>query len=153
MMKDIDLASETLQINQDNDPHIASGRSSEDDSDAEKDESSDDWDHDLQEASVEDVSLVDASVQKRSKGPVFRGLTRLPRIGRDYEHSGGRKRIITFDEQGKFSGEYKSEFVSFMGDRIRYNVGLRFLSWKSVPKETKDAIWVEITVKSSIITC
>lgn len=76
-----------------------------------------------------------------------RGLTRLPKLRTTFVNSGGIKHKVTFDELDRISGEYRSEFPSFLGDIVRQHVGLRFLSWKKVPKESKDTLWEKIMVK------
>ncbi|KAL6566736.1 hypothetical protein OROMI_015140 [Orobanche minor] len=42
-------------------------------------------------------------------------------------------------------GEYRSEFTSFLGDTVREHVGLRWLTWKEVPKEVKAKLWDQAT--------
>lgn len=75
-----------------------------------------------------------------------RGLTRLPKLRTRFTNSGGKKHEVEFDSLGRLSGEYRSEFTSFLGDVVREHVGLRFLKWKEVPVEVKDKLWEQITV-------
>jgi len=67
-----------------------------------------------------------------------------------FTNSGGKKHQISFDSLGRFSGEYRSEFSSFLGVLVRENIGFRYLSWKKVPIELRDKLWEQITVS---ITC
>lgn len=75
-----------------------------------------------------------------------RGLTRLPKLRTRFTNSGGKRHEVEFDSLGRLTGEYISEFTSFLGDTVREHVGLRFLTWKEVPKEVKAKLWDKITV-------
>lgn len=96
------------------------------------------------ESEFSDIDLGENEVPKMKTKK--RGLTRLPKMRNAFIKSGGKKHKVTFDELGRFSGEYKSEFSSFLGDTVREHVGFRYLSWKTVSKELKDKLWEEITV-------
>ncbi|KAK9065078.1 hypothetical protein SSX86_016461 [Deinandra increscens subsp. villosa] len=74
-----------------------------------------------------------------------RGLTRLSKMKNAYTNSGGKKRRVKFDAYGRFSGRYNSEFISFLGDLVRENVGLSVFNWKHVSKELRDKLWALIT--------
>lgn len=76
-----------------------------------------------------------------------RGMTRLPRLRTDYTRSGGRKKLVKFDNLGRFSGKYRALFVSYLGDLVRQKVGLRVFSWKAVEPEERVKLWQQITVK------
>ncbi|KAF5811454.1 hypothetical protein HanXRQr2_Chr04g0181541 [Helianthus annuus] len=115
----------------------------------EVEEESDFSDRDLTAESESDFSDMDLTAHK-TKTPK-RGLTRLPKMRTAFTNSGGKKHKVTFDELEKFSGEYRSEFSSFLGDLVREYVGFRFLAWKTVPTEVKDKLWEEITVNSFLL--
>ncbi|KAL6555873.1 hypothetical protein OROHE_007147 [Orobanche hederae] len=51
----------------------------------------------------------------------------------------------TEEYSSRFSGEYRSEFSSFLGDLVREHVGFRYLSWKTVPVEIKLKLWDQVT--------
>ncbi|KAL6536647.1 hypothetical protein OROMI_026228 [Orobanche minor] len=74
-----------------------------------------------------------------------RGLTRLPKLRTAYTNSGGRKRRVKFDQLGRFTGKYRAEFPSFLGDLVREKVGISVFNWKDVKKEVSDKLWEEIT--------
>ncbi|KAL4565178.1 hypothetical protein LXL04_029263 [Taraxacum kok-saghyz] len=74
-----------------------------------------------------------------------RGMTRLPRLRTDYTRSGGRKKLVEFDNLGRFSGKYRALFVSYLGDLVRQKVGLRVFSWKAVEPEERVKLWQQIT--------
>ncbi|KAL6508812.1 hypothetical protein OROHE_021371 [Orobanche hederae] len=74
-----------------------------------------------------------------------RGLTRLPKLRTRFTNSGGEKHKVNFDSLSRFSGEYRSEFSSFLGDLVREHVGFRYLSWKTVPVEIKHKLWDQVT--------
>ncbi|KAJ0588323.1 hypothetical protein HanIR_Chr04g0173271 [Helianthus annuus] len=115
----------------------------------EVEEESDFSDRDLTGESESDFSDMDLTAHK-TKTPK-RGLTWLPKMRTTFTNSGGKKHKVTFDELEKFSGEYRSEFSSFLGDLVREHVGFRFLAWKTVPTEVKDKLWEEITVDSFLL--
>ncbi|KAL6583001.1 hypothetical protein OROMI_005079 [Orobanche minor] len=73
------------------------------------------------------------------------GLTRLPKLRTRFTNSGGKKHKVNFDSLGRFSGEYRFEFSSFLGDLVREHVGFRYLSWKTVPVEIKHKLWDQVT--------
>ncbi|KAI3716001.1 hypothetical protein L6452_23030 [Arctium lappa] len=75
-----------------------------------------------------------------------RGLTRLVKLRKDFEDSKGKRRVVEFDQWGRFTGKYRAEFSSYLGDLARHAVGLRFLKWKKVTKELKDMLWDSITL-------
>ncbi|KAL6536654.1 hypothetical protein OROMI_026235 [Orobanche minor] len=81
------------------------------------------------------------TIKKKKK----RGLTRLPKLRTAYINSGGRKRRVKFDQLGRFTGKYRAEFPSFLGDLIREKVGISVFNWKDVKKEVRDKLWEEIT--------
>lgn len=76
-----------------------------------------------------------------------RGLTRLPKLYSAYVNSGGEKRQLEFDEHDRFSGDYRSEFVSFLGDVVRKDVNFSVLTWRKASKEVRDKLWERILVK------
>ncbi|KAL4564102.1 hypothetical protein LXL04_028154 [Taraxacum kok-saghyz] len=74
-----------------------------------------------------------------------RGLTRLPKVRTEHTNSGGRKKHVKFDELGRFTGKYRAQISSFLGDLVREKVGLSVLNWRNVTKEVRDKLWEEIT--------
>ncbi|KAL6523050.1 hypothetical protein OROMI_031398 [Orobanche minor] len=85
------------------------------------------------------------TIKKKKK----RGLTRLPKLRTAYTNYGGRKRRVKFDQLGRFTGKYKAEFPSFLGDLVREKVGISVFNWKDVKKEVRDKLWEEITTDAS----
>ena len=75
-----------------------------------------------------------------------RGLTRLSKLRAQYTNSGGVRLAVEFDNLGRFTGQNRSKFASFLGDAVREIVGLRHLSWREVTKELRDKLWEHITV-------
>lgn len=75
-----------------------------------------------------------------------RGLTRLSKLRSQYTNSGGVRLAVEFDNLGRFTGQNRSKFSSFLGDAVREIVGLRHLSWREVTKELRDKLWEHITV-------
>ncbi|KAL6584240.1 hypothetical protein OROMI_003529 [Orobanche minor] len=71
------------------------------------------------------------TIKKKKK----RCLTRLPKLRTVYTNSGGRKRRVKFDQLGRFTGKYRAEFPSFLGDIVREKVGISVFNWKDVKKE------------------
>jgi hypothetical protein len=59
-------------------------------------------------------------VNKKNK----RGLTRVPKLRSAYTNSGGKKHRVKFDALESFTGKYRAEFISFLGDLVREKVGL-----------------------------
>ena len=85
-------------------------------------------------------------VQQKNDVKAKRGLTRLPKLRTRFTNSGGKRHEVEFDSLGRLMGEYRSEFTSFLGDTVREHVGLRWLTWKEVPKEVKAKLWDQVTV-------
>ncbi|KAI3755129.1 hypothetical protein L1987_54924 [Smallanthus sonchifolius] len=112
----------------------------------EVEQESDFSDMDLTDEYESDFSHMDLSenIVPKTK-TIKRGLTRLPKMRTKFTNSGGKKHKVTFDELGRFSGEYRSKFSSFLGDLVREHVRFRFLTWKAVTKEVNDKLWEEIT--------
>ncbi|KAL6574985.1 hypothetical protein OROMI_012270 [Orobanche minor] len=84
-------------------------------------------------------------VQQKNDVKAKRGLTRLPKLHSRFTNSGGKRHEVEFDSLGRLMGEYRSEFTSFLGDTVREHVGLRWLTWKEVPKEVKAKLWDQAT--------
>ncbi|KAL4583317.1 hypothetical protein LXL04_007887 [Taraxacum kok-saghyz] len=74
----------------------------------------------------------DNQLPRAQRPNMKRGMTRLPRLRTDYTRSDGRKKLVKFDNLGRFSGKYRALFVSYLGDLVRQKVGLRVFSWKAV---------------------
>ncbi|KAL6536900.1 hypothetical protein OROHE_012484 [Orobanche hederae] len=77
------------------------------------------------------------TIKKKKK----RGLTRLPKLRTAYTNSGGRKHRVKFDQLGRFTGKYRAEFPSFLGDLVREKVAISVFNWKDVKKEVRDKLW------------
>lgn len=101
-----------------------------------------------EEGEDEGESAEEECKQEQQKNAVKakRGLTRLPKLRTRFTNSGGKRHEVEFDSLGRLTGEYRSEFTSFLGDTVREHVGLRWLTWKEVPKEVKAKLWDQITV-------
>lgn len=113
--------------------------------------------------SVEDTDIMGNEQEQRmeiadnrtgeisTKSKRVRGLTRCLKLHKDYEDSKGVKHVIEFDKNGKFKGKYRAEISSFLGDLARKEVGLTELRWKDVSKDTKDLMWLKVTVCSTCL--
>ncbi|KAL6583134.1 hypothetical protein OROMI_005212 [Orobanche minor] len=88
------------------------------------------------------------TIKKKKK----RGLTRLPKLRTAYTNSGGKKHRVKFDQLERFTGKYRAEFPSFLGDLVREKVGISVFNWKDVKKEVRDKFWEEITVFNDSMT-
>ncbi|KAL4574447.1 hypothetical protein LXL04_021279 [Taraxacum kok-saghyz] len=102
------------------------------------DNSSDDLD-----SNTDSEQEIQTTVKRKSKRK--RGLTRLPKVRTEHTNSGGRKKHVKFDELGRFTGKYRAQISSFLGDLVREKVGLSVLNWRNVTKEVRDKLWEEIT--------
>lgn len=78
--------------------------------------------------------------------PRRRGKTKMGSVVAEFSRHATRK-LITFDQLGRVSGPYRSEFISFLGDKVRYMVGLEVTTWRQVKPEVRDKLWDEITVQ------
>ncbi|KAL4580159.1 hypothetical protein LXL04_016340 [Taraxacum kok-saghyz] len=92
------------------------------------DNSSDDLD-----SNTDSEQEIQTTVKRKSKRK--RGLTRLPKVRTEHTNSGGRKKHVKFDELGRFTGKYRAQISSFLGDLVREKVGLSVLNWRNVTKE------------------
>ncbi|KAL4590727.1 hypothetical protein LXL04_003668 [Taraxacum kok-saghyz] len=102
------------------------------------DNSSDDLD-----SNTDSEQEIQTTVARKSKRK--RGLTRLPKVRIEHTNSGGRKKHVKFDEIGRFTGKYRAQLPSFLGDLVREKVGLSVHNWRNVTKEVRDKLWEEIT--------
>ncbi|KAL4558831.1 hypothetical protein LXL04_037034 [Taraxacum kok-saghyz] len=98
------------------------------------DNSSDDLD-----SNTDSEQEIQTTVKRKSKRK--RGLTRLPKVRTEHTNSGGRKKHVKFDELGRFTGKYRAQLPSFLGDLVKEKVGLS----RNVTKEVMDKLWEEIT--------
>ena len=83
-----------------------------------------------------------------ANGPVKsnRGITRLAKFRVLHGRPGQVKHKVTFDGFNRVAGLNRALFSTFLGDVVRDQIGLTVLSWKKVNKESRQKLWVEITV-------
>ncbi|GJY01077.1 transposase, Ptta/En/Spm, transposase, Tnp1/En/Spm-like protein [Tanacetum coccineum] len=80
-----------------------------------------------------------------NRNVVKRGITRLSKFRREYGKPDGIKLSVTFDALNRISRKHRALFLSFLGDLVCENIGLKILSWKKVGSEAREKLWDEIT--------
>ncbi|GJW79891.1 hypothetical protein Tco_0143866 [Tanacetum coccineum] len=72
-----------------------------------------------------------------------RGITRLYKFRMEYGKLGGIRLSVTFDALNRISGNHIALFLSFLGDMVREDIGLKILSLKKVDSEARDRLWMK----------
>ncbi|GJS83488.1 reverse transcriptase domain-containing protein [Tanacetum coccineum] len=79
---------------------------------------------------------------------VKRGITRLYKFHMEYGKPDGIRLSVTFNALNRILGKHIALFLSFLGDMVREDIGLKILSWKKVDSEARDKLWDEIMKKT-----
>ncbi|KAK9073200.1 hypothetical protein SSX86_007524 [Deinandra increscens subsp. villosa] len=61
-----------------------------------------------------------------------------------HARSGGKRWKVKYDDHGRFSGKYATQFLSYLGDLAREKVNFSIHSWKDATKEVRDKLWEEL---------
>lgn len=56
------------------------------------------------------------------------------------------KPVITFNDKGDLIGPNKSKFVARCLDLVKTHIGIAYETWRHVPQEKKDDVFVQLQV-------